>query len=108
MTDRIDGYAELLEIRSRNLRPDTAVLLTDSEVIEYQWREIVRDRFPSFKATAIGPKGGCVVLRIRNEKPHNLVAIRGLEVLAMLTGQRSKASKVPSAIAWLGSCRRNF
>jgi hypothetical protein len=71
MSPRIDGYADLLDIRSRNFRPDTAVLLTDSEVIEYQWREIVRDRFPSFKATVVGPKGGCCVLRIRNEQPHN-------------------------------------
>jgi hypothetical protein len=90
MTARIDGYAELLEVRGRNLRPDTAVLLTDSEVIEFQWREILRDRFPSFRPTVMGPTGGCCVLRIRNEAPHNLVALRGLTVLALLTGQRSK------------------
>jgi hypothetical protein len=89
MTARIDGYAELLEVRGRNLRPDTAVLLTDSEVIEFQWREILRDRFPSFRPTGMGPTGGCCVLRIRNEAPHNLIALRGLEVLAMLTRSNS-------------------
>jgi hypothetical protein len=85
----IDGYADLLALRGRNFRPDTAVLITDSEVIEHQWREILQDRFPSFRATVTGPVGGCTVLRIRNEKPHNLVAVRGLDVIALLTRKTS-------------------
>jgi hypothetical protein len=86
----IDGYDDLLALRGRNFRPDTAVLITDSDVIEYQWREVLWDRFPSFKARVTGPVGGCTALRIRNEKPHNLVALRGLEVIALLTRKTSR------------------
>jgi hypothetical protein len=98
MTARIDGYAELLAVRGRNLRPDTAVLLTDSEVIEFQWREILRDSHPTFRPRVVGPTPGCTVLRIRNETPHNLIALRGLEVLAMLT----RASSLP----WMEQVRQ--
>jgi hypothetical protein len=90
MTDqRIAGYAELLHLRGRNFRPDTAVLITDSDVIECQWREILRDGLPTLEVQAVASVPACNVLRIRDEPPHNLVAIRGLEVIALLARSTS-------------------
>jgi len=90
MTDqRIAGYAELLHLRGRHFRPGTAVLITDSDVIEHQWREILRDGLPTLEVQPVASVPACNVLRIRNEPPHNLIAIRGLEVIALLTRQTS-------------------
>jgi hypothetical protein len=91
----IDGYDELLALRKRGLRPDTAVLITDSEVIEHQWRDILRDQHPALSVAGEVPP--CAVLRIRSEQPHNLIAIRGLPVLALLV----RASSAP----WLYAIR---
>lgn len=87
MTDKISGYVELFNARRRGEKPDAAVLLTDSEVIEAQWRELTLDSVLWTVIDRVPPP--CNVLRIRNESPHNLIAIRGLHVLALLTGKRS-------------------
>jgi hypothetical protein len=83
---RIDGYNELFGLRMRKFRPEAVVLITDSEVIEHQWREITHTGGLWDMQAAVPP---CSVLRIRNEKPHNLIAIRDLPVLALLTRQAS-------------------
>lgn len=81
----IDGYADLLDLRRSGLRPEK-VLITDSETIEWSWSEILRDH-PAQQAE-VPP---CCVLRIRNEAPHDLMALRGLPVLSMLARSSSDA-----------------
>jgi len=81
----IDGYADLLDLRRDGLRPAGAVLITDSEVIEFSWSEILREH-PA-KPGQVPP---CAVLRIRNEEPHDLPALRGLPVISMLARKASE------------------
>jgi hypothetical protein len=81
----IDGYAELLELRRSGQIPDTAILLTDSEVIEWSWAEILRDH-PAVDRE-VPP---CAVLRIRKEEPHDLLALRGLHVICLLARKSSE------------------
>ena len=81
----IRGYESLLAARRTGLAPDLAVLITDSDVIEHQWAEICRDHVS--RETEEVP---CNVLRIVNEEPHGLVAIRGLPVIALLARASSR------------------
>jgi hypothetical protein len=92
MTAHIRGYDDLLAARTAGMRPDQAVLLTDSEVIEYQWREVTHDGV--LWGVIDNEPPPCHVLRIVNHKPHNLIALRGLPVLAMLT-RKTSAEWVP-------------
>ena len=81
----IAGYADLLHLRRSGFVPETAILLTDSDVIEWSWAEILRDH-----PVVAGEVPHCAVLRIREEEPHDLKALRGLDVICLLTRQSSE------------------
>jgi hypothetical protein len=90
----IDGYADLLDLRRDGLRPAGYVLITDSEVIEFSWSELLRE-YPAQP----GQVPPCSVLRIRNEGPHDLTALRGLPVISMLARKSSEpwSAKIDAA-----------
>lgn len=77
----IDGYADLLALRFRRERPDCPALVTDSPTVMVDWRPLTGNGAPVSREEPMP-----CALFVRRSAACDLLALRDLDVLALLRG----------------------